>query len=554
MTAETDPSSEYVSPENPRPKPSLKYGWIVLGIALLITVVAQYFAPQFDYQNANMIGLASCTLAGAFFLFCLQRRSAWSGHPWRVPIVVVGLGIAAAVCFRIDGFSGEMIPQIRFRFAQQPRFELKEVSGEPDVLTQIPDGDEAATDIADDQSPQFLGPNRNGVYDRRRFSIPSSSDEVEVLWNQGIGEGWSSFAVADGQAITLEQRDDQECLTCYRLSDGELLWVVKHTGYHQHPLGGVGPRSTPTINGRFVYATTPTGQLWCVDREDGSVIWEKDLLELAGWDQPTFESTAPWGYSISPLLTNGLCIVALGGPLGLETSASLIAFSSEDGEEVWRNGTDQLSYASPMRMRLGGVAQVVSVNEASVTGHAILSGETLWTVDWPGSTNTGANCAAAMAFGDNRLVVGKGYGGGSLAIEVTKSEDDWQTQDLWTSSRVLKTKFNHTCVLGNVGFGISNGLLQAVELSEANAYWTQPRRSRAAEGHVVLVEDTLLVQDEAGDVVFVDAETSAYNERLRLEALSSKTWNIPTVAGRHVLVRNDRQAICFRLPARSSEN
>ena len=57
-----------------------------------------------------------------------------------------------------------------------------------------------------------------------------------------------------------------------------------------------------------------------------------------------------------------------------------------------------------------------------------------------------------------------------------------------------------------------------------------------------------VVQDEQGDVVFVDATTEDYHERLRVSALDSKTWNIPTVAGRYLLVRNDRQAICFELP------
>jgi outer membrane protein assembly factor BamB len=31
--------------------------------------------------------------------------------------------------------------------------------------------------------------------------------------------------------------------------------------------------------------------------------------------------------------------------------------------------------------------------------------------------------------------------------------------------------------------------------------------------------------------------------------LSSKTWNQPAVAGRYLLVRNDREAVCWELPA-----
>jgi hypothetical protein len=63
-----------------------------------------------------------------------------------------------------------------------------------------------------------------------------------------------------------------------------------------------------------------------------------------------------------------------------------------------------------------------------------------------------------------------------------------------------------------------------------------------------LVGDILLGQSESGEVVFIDADPTAYRERLRLPAMESKTWNIPTIAGRHLLVRNDRQAFCFLLP------
>ena len=99
-----------------------------------------------------------------------------------------------------------------------------------------------------------------------------------------------------------------------------------------------------------------------------------------------------------------------------------------------------------------------------------------------------------------------------------------------------------------MGYAISNGALQAVNLIDGKAYWSQSRRNRAGQGQVVLVGDTLVMQDEAGDLVFVRATKEAYSEQYRLPALDSKTWNLPTVAGRYVLVRNDRQAICVELP------
>jgi hypothetical protein len=537
-----------------RRPPNVLIGFISLAIGILIAWVVKLSAQDFDHQNANLIGLVTISTGSLVLLVCLQRRAQHAGYPFHLPVLLLAAVLCAVLCLRFDGFSGEMVPQFRWRFATQSDLELQTLdqsapsTAEPEKASD--EDDATATVQAALPSPQFLGPNRNGVYPQRLFAIPNSMDDVEVLWNQGIGEGWSSFAVVDDQAITLEQRGDEECLTCYRLSDGELLWIRRHQGRHENPLGGVGPRSTPTIDGDLVFATTATGFVWCIQRQTGETVWTTNLFELAGWSQDQFENAAPWGYAGSPLLVDGLCVLPLGGPPNGDASASLIALDRDSGNQVWKAGSDQLSYASPVLVTLDGVRQIVSVNEKTVTGHAVEDGTPLWEFDWPGSTNTGANCSTAMPVGSDKLLVGKGYAGGSALVSISQQGNAWTAEDVWRSRRYLKTKFNHTCVQGNVGYGLSNGALEAVDLGGPTRYWIQPRRSRSAQGQCVLVEDTLVVQAEAGDIVFVSATTEAYQERFRLPALESKTWNIPTVAGRMLLVRNDRQAICFRLTER----
>ena len=64
------------------------------------------------------------------------------------------------------------------------------------------------------------------------------------------------------------------------------------------------------------------------------------------------------------------------------------------------------------------------------------------------------------------------------------------------------------------------------------------------------VDDVLIGQAESGEIVLVEADPNEYRELIRLPALTAKTWNIPSIAGRHLLVRNDREAYCFLLPAK----
>ena len=528
--------------------------------ALIVIYVAQWFAPQFDHQSANMVSLVAFLLFVLCVLWVSQKWFAARGQRWVVPVTTLGIIGCATACFRFDGFSGEMFPQYSWRFTPQ-RMELKEVSD--GVGSGAVGADTIATDdsvaVAAADSSQFLGPNRTGVIAERLFSVPSDDADATELWNQGIGEGWSGFSVVGDRAVTMEQRDEMECVTCYRLADGELLWIDQHEARHQNPLGGIGPRSTPTIVDGKVYANGATGYLRCLDLQSGDLLWATDLKELAGWDQMQFDAAAPWGHASSPLVIKSLqlCVIGFGGPVdqsavdddGISpTDKGLIALDMNTGEERWRGGHDQFSYASPMLMK--AIDQIVIVNEKTVSGHQPATGKQLWSFPWPGQTNGGANCASAMSVDDDQFIVGKGYGGGSALLKVNKPKSEWEVTEVWSSTRVLKTKFNHTCIVGDVGYALSNGSLQAVRISTGDPLWTQPRRSRSGQGQVILAGDVLVVQNETGDVMFVAADETEYRELGQLSPLSSKTWNIPTIAGRHLVVRNDRQAVCYLLPAK----
>jgi outer membrane protein assembly factor BamB len=62
------------------------------------------------------------------------------------------------------------------------------------------------------------------------------------------------------------------------------------------------------------------------------------------------------------------------------------------------------------------------------------------------------------------------------------------------------------------------------------------------------VDDLILIQSERGPVFLARANPSAFEELGSVAALSSKTWNHPVLAGRYLLVRNDQEVACFRLP------
>lgn len=543
------------------------------GLKALVALIAgaavigliQWRAPETDYQKALLQSLAAGGITSLVVLYQLQRASLAVGKAWLVPTVCLALIGSAAALLRFESFSGEMVPRFSWRFSRSDTPALK-----TKPLTATDSDQTLGEDVPVDSQGswrEFLGDDRTGVLTERRFVLPTSANQVIRRWDIGIGEGWSSFAVADGIAVTLEQRDEMECVTAYRLSDGQLLWLVEHEANHFQALGGGGPRSTPTIvpatelSPGKVYAQGATGTVWCLNLSDGEILWQRDLLEITGWNQDDSEQAISWGRSGSPLIVDNLCVLPLGGPDSeSEMGRSLIALDAATGETRWRAGKQQISYASPMIMTLGEKRQIVSVNEAEITGHEVATGEVLWSFPWEGKSNSGANCAAAIPAGKNRFLIGKGYGGGSSLIEVTRADNpsasttessdssDFVANEIWHSSRVLKTKFNHALVHNGVAYALSNGALQAVEIESGKRLWEQSRRDRFGQGQTVLVEDVLVVQAEDGDVVLVAADPDDYRELIRIPALEHKTWNIPTVVDNLILIRNAHRAIALELP------
>jgi len=535
-------------------------GLIAFAIGVAAITALQVTANDADHQNANMASFGIGLLTAVVVIYQLQRGFARFGHRFVVP-TVVGLGILGFfTAFEFDGVSGEIMPQFRNRFQQRlARKRVDPFSSQPNDGLDIPATDPTATDdsatdsvFAQVSSRGFLGTDRTSSLGDRQFSLPRDPSGLRTVWNQGIGEGWASFAVADGLAVTMEQREDQECVTCYRLADGELVWIVQHETLHSDSAGGIGPRSTPIIEGSRVFVQGATGIVWCLELASGDIVWQVDLLSLAGWTQEESELVIQWGRAGSPLLADRLCIVPFGASDDASADGrSLIALDPESGEVKWKAGEYQISYASPALVEVDGESQIVSVNSAAISGHRIEDGKTLWDFPWSGEANWYPSCTAAVAVGNNQFLVGKGYGGGSVLIEIKKNEaGEFSADAVWESPRVLKTKFNHPCVVDGVAYAISNGSFEAVRVKDGKQLWRQPRRSRFGQGQVLLADDVFVAQSESGDVVFVALDQSEYRELLRVPALTSKTWNIPTLAGRFLLVRNDRQVICYELPKR----
>jgi len=502
-----------------------------------------------DQAVRNIISLILCFSGLMSLLVWFVRES---GHArWLKQMVfggLLGAVVVAAGTLRIERVSGDLVPEFNWRWApSRDRLLARQVAGGR--------ADAAPWEAAPHDFPRFLGPDGTCGIDAPAIDPDWDARPPKLLWKRPIGAGWSAFATCGDHAVTLEQRGDEEVISAVTISTGEPHWTVAVPARHETVLGGVGPRSTPTIRDGVVYAAGATGWLHAIDGATGRVLWRKNVLDDLGIDPAAHAAAVAWGRAGSPLVTGEVVIMPAGGPrpkpaVGEPEFVSLVAYDRATGERRWTAGDEQISYASPRLATLGGRDVIVSVNEARVVGYDAATRERVWQFDWPGHSNSDASCSQAVPLDDERIFISKGYGIGAAVFAVEdKTGVPWRMREVWHETGSLKTKFTNVAVHDGHAYGLSDGILECVRLDDGARRW---KGGRYGQGQVLRVGGLLIVQAESGEVVLVDAVPDAHRVRGRFDALAGQTWNNPCVAGTRLLVRNAEEAACYELPVLGS--
>ena len=521
-------------------RPTGRVWFVVLATVIGTIVVRQIpLAPQVDDMAVKnilsfvLLGIGFCT-----FLWWLMFRSGYSRLVRFLPIFAIAVAaLLFLVFYRLVGVDGSLMPKFTSRFGKRAdELLVAEPSSAAEIVVDV-------TQTTENDFPMFLGPNGNSAIESLSLDPDWESHPPTAEWKRDIGAGWSGFSAVNGFAFTMEQRGENELVTCYRIDDGEPCWSHAVAARHETVFGYLGPRATPTVNNGRVYAMGATGVLRCLDGATGDPVWMRNLFEDYDFSQEDAEDAVAWGRSASPLVRDGVVYIPVGGPVEGK-QVSLLAMDAETGETKWEAVGSQASYATPSLLTIGGIDQLVLVNESDVTGYAVVDGEELWSHPWPGKSNMNASVSQPHVVDGDFVFLSKGYGIGAELLELTVSGDnEWDVESLWAAP-VLKTKFSNVAIKDGVAYGLDDGILSAVDVETGDRLW---KKGRYKYGQILLVGEHLLVMGEDGDLILVAATGDKFNEIAKIPALEGQTWNTICIYGDRVLLRNAEKAACYRL-------
>ena len=380
----------------------------------------------------------------------------------------------------------------------------------------------------------YRGPGRDGSYEQTPIRTDWPAAGLPEIWRQKVGGGYASVVIAEGRLFTIEQRRGEEVLACYDFDNGAEIWTNRWEANFQEPMGGPGPRATPTWHEGTVYVLGGEGELRAVEAATGETLWRRNVFDDTGARNLT------WAMAGSPLIVGDRVIVLPGGPNG----KSIAAYDTLSGEPVWTSLDDQQAYTSPMEVTLAGRPQIVLVSAPRMLAIDAEDGRLLW--DYPWKTSYDVNCAQPLIVDEHHVFVSSGYGHGAALVKITREGEQFRAGEVWKNLS-MKNKFNSSVLRDGYVYGLDEAILACVNARTGKRAW---KGGRYGFGQVLLAGEHLIVLTEKGDLVLVKATPESHQELARFSALSGKTWNTPAIAEGRLIVRNQTEMVCYDLRVR----
>jgi outer membrane protein assembly factor BamB len=430
-----------------------------------------------------------------------------------------------------------------------------------------------------DDWPQWLGPQRDGVWRESGILDRFPPDGPKVRWRTPIGMGYSGPAVAGarvfvtdrllaaGKANPANQFDRSslpgtERVLCLDEATGKILWKHEYDCVYEvsYPAG---PRTTPVIQGDKVYTLGTMGDLLCLNAANGNVIWSKNLHT----DKAYEASVQTWGFAGNPLIDGDKLICLVGG----ENSVA-VAFNKETGKEIWRAlSASSAGYASPVIISAGGKRQLIIWHPDAIVSLDPDTGKPYWTQKF--EVKSALTIPTPRQAGD-RLLVSSFYNGSMmLQLDADKPGATVMWKGHGRGELPDKTEGLHSImptpfVKDGYIYGVcSHGELRCLKADTGERVWstfqatTKGQPVRWANAFLVAHEDRFFLFNETGDLIIARLTPKGYEEIGRAHLLeptnkmatfgigrpSPVVWSHPAFANKSVYARNDKEIVCASL-------
>jgi len=391
------------------------------------------------------------------------------------------------------------------------------------------------------QDAQWLGPNRNGIFQDALLLREWPAEGPQILFaTPGIGKGFSSAVATKDRIYATGTKDTLEYLSCLDPT-GKILW--------QHPYGRCWIKSypearcTPTVDGDRVYVLSGMDHLVCFQAITGAVIWSVDIHNEydSNWDM--------FGVSESILLVDGKVIVT---PAGETTT--VIALDKMTGKLVWKSESlhAHRSNMSPIMIERLGKKYIITAIQTHMLGVDAEDGKILWTYHYNFLDKNGDNATIftnSPVYRDSCLWISDGWDVKSVMLGIAP---DGKSVSEKFSDHTFDNQ-NHGVVLidsmlyGSNFTGRQTGKWICMNWNTGEITWIADFHNK---GPIIAADGMLYCYDErGGNMALVKADPKEFKvtSTFQVKIGTGPHWAHPSIYFGMLLVRHGDYLVAYNI-------
>ena len=271
---------------------------------------------------------------------------------------------------------------------------------------------------------QWRGKNRWGIFNEKNLLKKWPASGPAELWHiENIGSGYGSPTVTENEIFITGETDSLTTLYCLNL-DGKTNWktALGKAWATTYP----GSRSAPTVVDDLVYVITGMGNLFCIKKESGEVVWSKNFKNDADGSYPRF------GDAEAPVVDGDRIFWTPGGK-----ENNVVALNRFNGNLIWscKGFGERPGYNPGNIIELPSRKIFVTFSAYHLMGIDADTGELLWSQL---QDNTPPD-KRAPGIGDthsNNIIFENGSiyyaaGDGNCGVKLKLSDDGTQITEVW---------------------------------------------------------------------------------------------------------------------------
>ena len=376
--------------------------------------------------------------------------------------------------------------------------------------------------------------------------LPSWSEEgPKLLWViDTIGEGvsgYSSVTIQDGRLFTSGNQNRLSTVYCFDL-DGNRLWQYANGPAWTRSYAGT--RSTPTVNGEWVYDLSPSGELVCLNVQNGEKVWGRNILTDFGGEN------IQWALAESPRIDGDRLYCAPGGK-----EASFVALNKRTGEVIWKTPSleEKTSYSSPIIIEQDGLRMVISTYANGMFGVNPETGELLF--QFHHRQKFGINCTRPI-YHDGYLYLtntwddrgGEGGGEGAVKLKLIIANGKVSLEEVWRDRKLDNLHDSVILIddfLYGTSFGYKTGTFLCVDWATGEARYEDRSTGR---GSLTWAEGLIYFLCEKGDMLLIRPNPEKFDvvgQFTLPEGGEGLAWAHPVVCGKRLYIRHGKFLYCY---------